>query len=118
MDCSTCGEELADLEEIMFFCKEEKDVFMTIKPEDIIVVKKRSFVYQGEGKNTKVANYISIPQLIQYSQVFCKHCQDSGKETNIGKYLPFAPAGQSFPAFGTEKVSKTIFARADYNTRE
>ena len=54
MDCSTCGEELADLEEIMFFCKEEKDVHMTIKPEDIIVVKKRSLIYQGEGKKTKV----------------------------------------------------------------
>ena len=54
MDCSECGEELADLAEIMFFCKEEKDVHMTIKPEDISVVKNRSLVYQGEGKNTKV----------------------------------------------------------------
>ena len=79
----------------MFFCKEEKDVHMTIKPEDISVVKSRSLVYKGEGKHIKV---------------FCKYCQENGRETQVGKDLPFGPAGQCFPAFGTEKVRGYVFS--------
>ena len=37
-------------------------------------------------------------------KVLCKPCLDTGQDTIIGKDLPFGPAGQSFPAFGTEKV--------------
>ena len=94
MECAECETKLAALEEIMFFCKEEKDVHMTIKPEDISVVKRRSLVYRGEGKSTKV---------------FCKYCQENDRETHLGKDLPFAPAGQCFPAFGTEKVGGRYF---------
>ena len=37
MECAACEQEVAELAEIMFFCKEEKDVHMTIKPEDMII---------------------------------------------------------------------------------
>ena len=54
MDCGVCGEELATLDEVMFFHMGELQVHMTIKPEETVIVKGRSLLYKEEKKVTKV----------------------------------------------------------------
>jgi hypothetical protein len=85
MECPGCERQLATLREIMFFCKAEKDIFFTMKPECSQTVQDRSLqVCERVGKKIKVN---------------CKHCQ-----FELGGQVPFGPNGTNLIAFGTEKV--------------
>ena len=54
MDCGVCGEELATQDDVMFFHMGDKQVHMTINPEETIIIKGKSLFYKEEGKVTKV----------------------------------------------------------------
>ena len=54
MDCGQCGSQLANIDELMFFDKSDKEVHLTLLPEVAGSVLKRSFELQKKGKNLEV----------------------------------------------------------------
>ena len=81
MDCGQCGATLAAVEEILFYCKSEKDVFLTIKPECIGIVKNRSLVEMkndGSLKQKTDVSFISMRGAVQFHElhfIFTDHVQ-------------------------------------------
>ena len=86
MDCLSCHENVLQFDDLFFYCKGEKEVFLSIKPElKQIVLQKRQVIEEREN-----------PKKIR---IKCNSCN-----TNLGCVIPFGPQGTYFSAFGCDKV--------------
>jgi len=86
MDCLKCHERVVELDKLFFFCKDEKTVSLSIKPEiKQIIYSKKVLLEVREGpKDVRIK---------------CGQCS-----ANLGRSLPFGPGGAFYIAFGCDKV--------------
>ena len=86
MDCLKCHVRCLEYRELFFFCKDEKQVFLSIKPEiKELIFAKKDLIEEKEG-----------PKDIR---IKCGSCY-----YNLGRIIPFGPGGTRFSAFGCDKV--------------
>ena len=86
MDCLKCHNRCLEFKELFFFCKDEKQVFLSIKPEikEIIFANKRLIEEKESPKKIRIK---------------CGNCHE-----NLGCIIPFGPGRTRFTAFGCDKV--------------
>ena len=86
MNCHNCGEELADDDQLFFYVKGQKEVYLAIKPE------LKAFF---EEKKTGIRS--SAPE--KNPRVECSECNSA-----VGRILPFGPGNWELTSFSCQKV--------------
>lgn len=87
MECAKCNASLLKISDLFFFCKSEKDVHLTIKPEILeLILNEKTTLYTNETSSKRV-------------EVKCVGCHE-----HLGSVWPYGPNGEKFYAFGCESI--------------